>query len=142
VPGGEAAPAQGPGPAEGAPSAGPGLPGSGAAGKGGPAPPLGRLLGNRDFLVTVDCYGDHVTVFPGGSQFRWKANAPQATDAAIAQHVRELIDRRQAGVQPGEPPYRPAVRFQVAGDGLRTYYHVYPLLEPLRVPMMRENLED
>ena len=33
------------------------------------------------------------------------------------------------------------LRFQVYPGGLRTYYRVYPLLESLRVPMTRENIE-
>ncbi len=119
--------------------ASPGLP-TGAPPK--TPPPLGRILGNRDFVITVDCYADHVTVFPGGTQFRWKTADIAATDQQIASLVKNLIARRQSSVQPGEPPYRPQVRFQVSRDGLRTYYHVYPLIEPLRLPMTRENLED
>ena len=64
------------------------------------------------------------------------------TDQQISSLVKNLIARRQSSVQPGEPPYRPQVRFQVSREGLRTYYHVYPLIEPLRLPMTRENLED
>ena len=104
-------------------------------------PPVSRVLGNRDFVVIVDCYADHVTVFPGGAQFRWKGDTA-ATDASLREYVSGLIQRRQASVRPGEPPYRPLIRLRVAPDGLRPYYHVYPLLEPLRVPMARENLED
>ena len=52
-----------------------------------------------------------------------------------------LVDRRQASVRPGEPPYRPLLRFQVHPDGLRGYYFAYPLLERLRIPMSRENLD-
>jgi hypothetical protein len=52
-----------------------------------------------------------------------------------------MIARRQATVLPGEPPYRPLLRFQVQPEGLRSYYLAYPLLAPLGVPMARENLE-
>jgi hypothetical protein len=45
-------------------------------------------------------------------------------------------------VRPGEAPYRPVIRFQVSKEGLRSYFHAYPLLEPLRVPMTRENVEE
>ena len=51
------------------------------------------------------------------------------------------IARHQASVRPGEPPYRPQIRFRVRPDGLRSYYLAYPALESLRVPMSRENVE-
>ena len=107
-----------------------------------PAPPVGRVIGNKDFVITIDCYADHVNVFPGGQMFRWKSADTKATDQAFVQAITSLIARRQASVREGEPPYRPVIRFQVSADGLRGYYHVYPLLEHLRIPMTRENVED
>jgi hypothetical protein len=108
-----------------------------------PAPsPLSKMLGNKDFIITIDCYADRVTVFPGSAPFRWTSANTQATDQALAQFVANLIERRQASVRPGEPPYRPLIRFQVSAEGLRSYYHVYPLLERLGVPMTRENVAE
>jgi hypothetical protein len=107
-----------------------------------PASPLSKLLGNKDFVIIIDCHGDYVTITPGGMTYRWTTSNLQATDQALAQTVANLIARRQASVRPGEPPYRPLVRFQVSNEGLRTYYHVYPLLEQLRVPMTRENVAE
>jgi len=105
-------------------------------------PPPSRVLGNRDFVITIDCYSDHATVFPGGMQYRWSGMNANANDQALVQTVTNLIAKRQASVRPGEPPYRPMIRFQVSADGLRTYLRVYPLLEHLRVAMTRENVED
>lgn len=116
--------------------------GAGAAKKPPPVSPLSKMLGNKDFVITIDCYTGHVTVFPSGLQYRWTSTNAVATDQALIQTVTNLIARRQASVRPGEPPYRPLIRFQVSADGLRTYLHVYPLLEHLRVPMTRENVED
>ena len=62
-------------------------------------------------------------------------------DQALVQSVSNAIARRQATVRQGETPYRPILRFQVHPDALRTYYHVYPLFENLRLPMTRENLD-
>ena len=107
-----------------------------------PASPISKLLGNKDFIVTIDCHGDYVTVSPGSLTYRWTASSLQSTDQALVQSVANLIARRQASVRPGEPPYRPIIRFQVSSEGLRTYYHVYPLLEPMRVPMTRENVAE
>lgn len=110
--------------------------------KGPPSPVLSKLLGNRDFVITIDCYSTHVTVLPSGLQYRWSGANDPATDKALTQTVTNLIARRQASVREGEPPYRPVIHFQVAADGLRSYLRAYPLLEPLRLPMTRENVED
>jgi hypothetical protein len=107
-----------------------------------PAPPLSKLLGNKDFVIIIECHGDHVTITPGSKTYHWTTADLQATDQALAQAVANLISRRQASVRPGEPPYRPLIRFRVSNEGLRTYYHVYPLLEQLRVPMTRENVAE
>jgi hypothetical protein len=66
--------------------------------------------------------------------------APNAANPLLAA-VQQLIARRQATVRPGEPPYRPMIRFRVWPDGWRSYYLAYPALEALHVPMARENLD-
>jgi hypothetical protein len=106
------------------------------------APPIGRVLGNKDFLITIECRGDHVSVFPGGMTFRWTPANMKATDQALVQGIKNLIAKRQASVRAGEPSYRPVIRFQVSAEGLRTYYQAYPLLESLGVPMRRENVTE
>jgi len=106
------------------------------------APPLGRVLGNKDFVITIDCHGDHVSVVPGGMTFRWNTANVKATDQALVQAIKNLIAKRQASVRPGEPAYRPIIRFHVSAEGLRTYYQAYPLLESLGVAMRRENVDD
>lgn len=106
------------------------------------APPVGRVLGNKDFVITIDCYADHVSVFPGGMTFRWTPATMKATDQALVQGIANLISKRQASVRPGEPPYRPVIRFQVSTEGLRSYYQAYPLLDSLGVPMRRENIDE
>jgi hypothetical protein len=105
-------------------------------------PPVSRIIGNRDFLITITCYQDHATVTPGSAQFRWPTKGSPEEDQALTRYVQQLIERRQASVVPGEVPYRPVIRFQVAPGGLRTYYCAYPPLGTLHVAMMRENLED
>jgi hypothetical protein len=107
-----------------------------------PAPSVGRLLANRDFIITVECFSDVVALYPSSKVFAAAANANQAAiDEALVQAVLQLIARRQATVRGGEMPYRPLLRFQVHPEALRTYYHVYPLFENLRIPMARENLD-
>jgi hypothetical protein len=109
------------------------------------APPPGpslRWLGNRDWYVTIDCTPAGVELHPSGQKFAAAELAPGKGDAnPLAAAVQKLIDRRQASVRPGEPPYRPRVRFRVLTGGLRTFHLAYPLLEPLHVPMTRESVE-
>src|SRR5262249_3501480 len=52
-----------------------------------------------------------------------------------------MIERRQALLRTGEPPYRPIIRFLVQPDGQRSFYLAYPLFERLGIPMVRQNLE-
>jgi hypothetical protein len=108
----------------------------------GPPPPLGRLLGNRDWIIFVDCSRSAVVVKQGNQKFTVETleAAPQGAHP-LTEAVRQMIARRQATVREGEPPYRPLLRFQVQPEGLRSYYLAYPLLAPLGVPMARENVE-
>lgn len=135
------------GDADGSPSRGKPLPSSPTFGmenakKPAPPPAVSRMFGNRDFVITIDCYTDHATVFPSGLQYRWNGPNANANDEALVKTVSNLIARRQASVRQGEPPYRPVIRFQVSEDGLRTFLRIYPLLAPLNVEMTRENVRD
>ena len=105
-------------------------------------PPLGRILSNRDWPIYIECTATGVTVKQGGEKFTIDAlAAPTRGEHPLAQTIRQMIARRQATVRTGEPPYRPMLRFQVRPDGMRAYYLAYPLLDGLRLPMARENLE-
>ena len=109
-----------------------------------PRPPsLGHLLANRDFLIYIACTETDAIVKVTGQGFSTAGSPPEQTQSgqALAEAVHKLIARRQASLRPGEAPYRPMIRFQVYPGGLRTYYRIYPLLESLRVPMTRENIE-
>ena len=66
--------------------------------------------------------------------------AAPGAENPLAGVVRELIDHRQASVPPGEPAYRPRIRFLVRADGLRSYYEASEALEALQLPMTRENI--
>jgi hypothetical protein len=102
-----------------------------------------RLVGNRDWLITVECKADGVEVLPAHERLPLAAFSLGGPNNMLVKLIREMIDRKQGTVRPGEPPFRPQLRFLVPADGLRTYYTAYPLLEPLGVPMTRENvLED
>lgn len=105
-------------------------------------PPLGKIIGNRDFPIVINCTAQGVNLMPGGAIFSEEdLRLQKPGEHHLVQAVRQLIYRRQGSLRPGEPPYRPLLRFQIHPDGLRTYYLAYPLLERLRLPMTRENLE-
>ena len=74
--------------------------------------------------------------------FRWTAGNAKAADQAFAQAIANLIDAARPRLRTGEPPYRPVICFRVTADGRPTCLHVYPLLESLHVPMIRENVID
>jgi hypothetical protein len=89
----------------------------------------------------IECHGDGIVLKYGNKRFALAAlTAPTSGEHELAAAVRMAIARKQATVGNGEPPYRPIVRFQVWPDGLRAYYLAYPLLQPLRVAMTRENV--
>jgi hypothetical protein len=106
-----------------------------------PAPPeRPRVFGSRDWVVSLDCTAAEVVVYPSGQHIPATALTTAQADNPLFRVVQSLISRRQAMVRPGEPPYRPVVRFLVHPDGLRTYYLAYPALESLQVAMIRENV--
>jgi hypothetical protein len=106
-------------------------------------PSVARRFGNRDFTIVLECMADAVLVQPWGTRFPVAALPDKAgRDVALVRAVQQRIAQRQASVQPGEPPYRPLIRFKIHPEGLRAYYQAYPLLVPLGIPMLRESVED
>ena len=101
-----------------------------------------RLIGNRDWVIQVECTPTGVVLRPLGQSFSMASlEAPPEGETGLPQAVRGLIARRQAGVRPGDPPYRPQVRFLIQRDGLRSYHLAYPALRPLGIPLTRQNAE-
>ena len=107
-----------------------------------PPLPLSRLLGNRDWPILVECQADMVVVRALALRVPVASleNA-DAESARLVQAVQKMIADRQATVRPGEPPYRPLIRFLVHPEGLRTYYLIYPRFESLGLPLTRENVQ-
>jgi hypothetical protein len=100
-----------------------------------------RLTGNRDWVIPLECTADAI-VLPTGVKITAQAlSAGDSGAKALLQGVQELIRRKQATVREGEPEYRPQVRFLVHPEGLRLYHLAYPTLEPLKIPILRQNVE-
>jgi len=109
----------------------------------GKRPPvtLSGLTGNRDWYIAIGFEPDGVVLRPTGQRFTLaELTAKTAGEPPLTRAVRQLVERRQATVRPGETPYRPLLRLQVAPGGLGTYYLAYPLLVPLRYSMEREGV--
>jgi hypothetical protein len=105
-------------------------------------PPAPRLVSNRDWFILIECKADALVLYPGGQRLTAEQLvAGQQGAEALIQTVERMIARRQAMVRPGEPPYRPQVRFLVRPDGAHTFYLGYPLLEKLQVPSTRQNID-
>jgi hypothetical protein len=104
--------------------------------------PLIRMLGSKDYKITIECFTDSVTIYPGGKSFN-VADLPTVADlhCPLVQTVQALIARRQSAVREGEAPYRPILHFQVHPDGRRSYFAAWPLLEALKLPMSREDVD-
>jgi hypothetical protein len=117
------------------------LPESPGTPSGRPAARTGRSFVSRDWVIPIDCTADAVELLIGRQRFTTHALlTAKPGDNPLLKAVREVIERRQAMVRPGDPPYRPIIRFQVYPDGLQSYYVAFPVLETLQVPMTRENI--
>jgi hypothetical protein len=104
-----------------------------------PPRPVPRF-GNRDWFIYIECRADVLILIPTGQPIAAADLHPGQPDDPLLSAVRQLIARRQASVRPGEPPYRPLIRFRVQRDGLRSYFLAYPALESLHLPLAREDV--
>jgi hypothetical protein len=102
---------------------------------------LPRLTGNRDWFIPVECTKEGV-LLPSAKLKITRNELMKDPNKAVAliDAIKTIIDRRQAAVRPGEPAFRPQLRFVVQADGLRTYHQVYPILETLKLPMTRQDV--
>jgi hypothetical protein len=115
--------------------------GKGQAVRGAPAP-FPTSVDNRDWIIPVECTADAVILRTPKLELPTAVlRADPKAGPLVVAVVRQMIDRRQATVKPGEAPYRPMIRFRVRADGQRSYYVAYPLFEGLGLPMARQDLE-
>jgi hypothetical protein len=98
------------------------------------------ILPSRDWVITVECTADGVVIAPGGIPIKMEALSSNRSENPLRQTLQQMIARRQSMTRPGEAPDRAVIHFRVWPDGLRAYHLAYPSVEPLRVPMTRENL--
>lgn len=105
-------------------------------------PPVRRpaRLSDRDWIIYIECCPEGVVLYPAHIEFPVDAlTAPPEKNGLLAA-VRQMIERRQATLRPGDVPYRPEVRFLVRPGSLRTFHSTYPALDFLPVPKTRQNL--
>ncbi|MFN4260421.1 MAG: hypothetical protein ACK4RK_14090 [Gemmataceae bacterium] len=109
-----------------------------------PTPTLrpSRGLSDRDWVIYIECGAQELLIDPGRKRLALSELGPlRGPNNRLLQLIQEMIARKQARVPPGEPPFRPQIRFLVRPDGLRSYYRAYPALEILNIPMTRTNLD-
>ncbi len=99
-----------------------------------------RLIGNRDWIIPIECRADGVVLRNAGQKFTTTSLTGGAENPLLLT-LRQTIARRQATVRPGEPPYRPQLRFLIYPDGLKTYYTALSAVDPLGVTVTRQNVE-
>lgn len=100
----------------------------------------GFLDRDRDWVITLECRADRAVLQLNAQTFSLDELSAGA-DGLLPRTLRQLIDRRQATVPAGVPPYRPILRFLVYPGGLRSYYRAYPALEGLNHPMTRTDVD-
>ena len=88
-------------------------------------------------MIYVECRADGVVLRNAGQKF---APPSAGGDNPLLQSLRQTIARRQATVRPGEPLYRPEVRFLVRPDALKTYHLAYPAVDGLPAEKKAQNL--
>jgi hypothetical protein len=100
----------------------------------------GWINANRDWFISIECTADAATILATKQRFPIEQLTAGAS-SPLVQAVARMIEKKQATVRPGQPPYRPIVKLLVWPNAMRTYYRAYPALETLGVPMRRENLD-
>ena len=99
-----------------------------------------NLSGDRDWVIYVECTAEGALLYPS-RMFIPLTALNRGPSNPLQQNVQQMIDRRQAGVRPGEVPYRPQVRFLVRPESMRVYHAAYPALDAVQVPKTRYNLK-
>jgi len=100
-----------------------------------------RFISDRDWVLSIECQADAVLIYPGGTRLAPAALLRRTEGRQqLVETIQQMVAHKQATVRPGEPPYRPQIRFLVRPDGLRTFYLAYPVLDGLHLPMTRQNL--
>ena len=92
-------------------------------------------------MIYIECRADSLVLYPSRQEIFLKDLGGSATNNPLLVAVQQMISRRQAGLRPEDPPYRPQVRFLLRPENLRTLHAAYPALEALPVPKTRQNLE-
>jgi len=89
----------------------------------------------------IDCLADRIVVSPGAVNYDLESLSTSRS-GEVKKTVLRQIARWTSAVPAGETPPRIEIHFRVRPDGLRAYYVAYPLLEDLRLPVLRENVEE
>lgn len=106
-------------------------------------PPLraARLFAERDWILHVECRFEGVILHASKKFYSAEALATETGSRSFLGEIQALIDKKQASVRAGDPPYRPQVRFLIWADGPRSYHLAYPLLHKAGIWQTAQQLE-
>ena len=96
-------------------------------------------MGRRLPGIFLECRANSIVLYPSRQEFPFSTLTGGA-NCPLVQAVAQMIDRRQSSVRPGEPPYRPQIRFLVRPEYLRAFHLAYPLFDSLPAEKVRQNL--
>jgi hypothetical protein len=82
-----------------------------------------------------------VVLYPSRKRFTLAEAGNESAENPLVKAIQQMIDRRQLSRRPGEPPYYPQVRLLVRAEYVRTFHRIYPGLEKLAAPKLRQNLD-
>ncbi len=99
------------------------------------------IHGGRDWTIYLECRRDTIVLYPSQQAFSLADSIRPPSDNSLIKAIRKMIDRRQGGRRPGEPPYHPQLCLLVRPEHIRTFLSLYPALDALPIPKTRRNVD-
>ncbi|MSR30710.1 MAG: hypothetical protein EXR99_04315 [Gemmataceae bacterium] len=100
-----------------------------------------RIFADRDWPIFLECKFDELVLHPNQVRIPTTELGQGAGLLTLNEEIKRMIRKKQETLRPGEAPYRAQIRFLVWPDGLRSYHLAYPVLEWMKLPQTRQNLD-
>jgi hypothetical protein len=99
------------------------------------------IHGGRDWTIFIECRKEVLVLYPEQRAFPLAEVVRAPAENPLIKAIQKMIDRRQSGRRPGEPPYHPQLCLLVRPEHIRTFLSIYPALEALPIPKTRRNVD-
>ena len=99
------------------------------------------IHGGRDWTIYLECRRETIVLYPSQQVFSLAEAIRPPSDNSLIKAIQKMIDRRQGGRRPGEPPYHPQLCLLVRAEHIRTFLSLYPALDALPIPKTRRNVD-